>query len=340
MRKKEAISQSAFRLTIYNHKGGVGKTTLTVNIGAALAKNGKKVLLVDTDPQCNLTAYFFDDETVNGLLDRSGGSRGRTIWTAIKPVADGSGDIRLVTPYETAVDNLFIVPGDIRLSEFEQALADSWTDCFKRRLGGFRATSSISHFVESLVKKYNFDFVIYDSGPNIGPLNRVLLLDCDFFIVPVACDLFSVRALSTLGQTLKGWILDWKTINSLAPDGTYLLRGEPVFLGYIPQRFKVYGQKMAHAHSYYLRKLETKLFSDLIDVLRGINRNLAPGTVSEAKLGQVKDFGILVQAAQWQGVPLSEVTQANKNQKADALLSFSQIASNVIKRIQILNKAK
>ena len=60
---------------------------------------------------------------------------------------------------------------------------------------------------------------------NIGPLNRVLLLDSDFFIVPVACDLFSVRALSTLGQSLKRWTIDWETIAGLAPDEADLLKG-------------------------------------------------------------------------------------------------------------------
>src|SRR6185295_16775895 len=228
----------AIRLCLYNHKGGVGKTTLTVNIGAALAEKGHRVLLVDSDPQCNLTAYFFDDESVNDLLDRSGTKSGRTLWTAVAPIADELGDFQPIKPFETAVDRLLIIPGDIRLSEFEQDLSDSWTDCFKRKLGGLRATSALSRLLGHIESEVRPDFVLYDTGPNIGPLNRVILLDCDYFIVPVACDLFSVRALATLGQTLKRWILDWGTISSLAPDQTYLLRGNPKYLGYIPQRFK------------------------------------------------------------------------------------------------------
>ncbi|MYB36323.1 MAG: ParA family protein [Gammaproteobacteria bacterium] len=50
------------RITIFNHKGGVGKTTLTVNIASAIAAQGKSVLLVDSDPQCNLTSYLLADE--------------------------------------------------------------------------------------------------------------------------------------------------------------------------------------------------------------------------------------------------------------------------------------
>ena len=65
------MTRSPLRLTIYNHKGGVGKTTLTVNIAAALAERNKRVLLIDSDPQCNLTSYLLADDVVNDLLDNS-----------------------------------------------------------------------------------------------------------------------------------------------------------------------------------------------------------------------------------------------------------------------------
>lgn len=333
------MAQKAQRFAIYNHKGGVGKTTISVNIGAALAKHGKRVLLVDTDPQCNLTAYFFPDPFVNKLLDRSDKDDGRTIWTALKPVADGIDDIRLVRPYETVVNDLLMVAGDIQLSVFEQHLTDSWTDCLKRKLGGFRSVTAISRLIKKLVIRHEIDFVIYDAGPNIGPLNKVLLLDCDFFIAPVACDLFSVRALSTLGQTLKGWVQDWQTIVSLAPDDSYLLPGVPAFMGYIPQRFKVYGQAMAETPSYYFRKLQKHIFDDLIGVLREVNPKLAPFSASEAKLGEVKEFGILVQEAQKQGVPLSEVKGQPANRKAEALDCFNEIASNIIEKARSIRNS-
>jgi cellulose biosynthesis protein BcsQ len=54
----------AKRIALFNHKGGVGKTTLTVNIAAALGSMGKRVLLVDADPQCNLTSYLVAEDVV------------------------------------------------------------------------------------------------------------------------------------------------------------------------------------------------------------------------------------------------------------------------------------
>ncbi|MCD4726459.1 MAG: AAA family ATPase, partial [Pirellulales bacterium] len=283
------------RLTIYNHKGGVGKTTLGVNIASALTIIGKSVLLVDSDPQCNLTSYLLSDDVVDDMLDKSDRPDGRTIWTALKPVFDGIGNATTIDPIE--IERLNLLPGDIRLSEFEERLGEAWTDSFRRRLGGLRTTCSISDLVSRVNDHRNYDFVFYDTGPNIGPLNRVLLLDSDYFIVPVACDLFSVRALSTLGQSLKQWIIDWNTITSLAPDGASLLRGKPKFCGYIPQGFKEYGQTMAKEPSKYLRQIKKTIYENISTVLRAVDPELAPESSIDPVVGQVKDFTSLVQVA-------------------------------------------
>jgi cellulose biosynthesis protein BcsQ len=116
------------RLAIFNHKGGVGKTTLTVNVAEALASLGKRVLVVDSDPQCNLTSYLIEATVVDDMLDRSETDAGETLWSALKPVADGTGDIRLIKP--KTIGSLFLLPGDILLSRFEQDLHQSWGDCF------------------------------------------------------------------------------------------------------------------------------------------------------------------------------------------------------------------
>lgn len=326
------MTRKPLRLTIFNHKGGVGKTTLTVNIAAALAEQGKHILLVDSDPQCNLTSYLFADKDVNKLLDNSEGPKGRTIWSAVKAVADELGDVRHLRPMPTIIANVQLIPGDIRMSEFEESLGDSWTSCFKRKLGGFRATMAISSLVEHIASSGSYDFVFYDTGPNIGALNRVLLLDSDCFIVPVACDLFSTRALSTLGQTLKRWIIDWRTIQALAPDGVYLLPGTPRFMGYIPQRFKTYGQAMARVPAGFLREVERRIYSDLISVLRKVDPSLARGGVSEGRLGQVQDFASTVQMAQDQGVPISQVRGGNRQHKDEALSAFRTIAKAIVTR--------
>src|ERR1035438_4655885 len=81
-------------LALFNHKGGVGKTTLTINIADAMADLGLKVLVVDADPQCNLTSFYLSEKELDDLLGDSDDVNGGTIWSAIKPVVEGKGPIK------------------------------------------------------------------------------------------------------------------------------------------------------------------------------------------------------------------------------------------------------
>jgi AAA domain len=126
----------AKRLAIFNHKGGVCKTTLTVNVAEALADLGKRVLLVDSDPQCNLTSYLINADVVDDMLDASETNAGATLWSALKPIANGTAEVRLIKPKH--IRDLDLLAGDILLSKFEQDLHQSWGDCFHRKVRGYR----------------------------------------------------------------------------------------------------------------------------------------------------------------------------------------------------------
>jgi cellulose biosynthesis protein BcsQ len=323
----------AKRIAIFNHKGGVGKTTLTVNVAAAVASLGKKVLLVDSDPQCNLTSYLVEESVVDDLLDKSDGPAGRTVWSSVKPLVEASGDLREIEPFQLSKPNLFLLPGDIRLSEFEVELNQFWADCFQRRPRGFRGTMALSSLVNQVCNTVGVDVVFFDSGPNIGALNRVILLDCDYFIVPAACDVFSVRALKTLGYTLANWIQDWKVISDLAPDGIYLMSGKPDLLGYIPQRFKVYRGTTTTAQSTYISKIERHIGSDVVGPLRAVDPKLAAGPVAQLRLGMIKDFGVLVTPSQEEGVPIADAHAGNPIQREEARQAFLTIARKIVSRL-------
>lgn len=320
------------RLAVFNHKGGVGKTTLTINIAASLAALGYKVLLVDADPQCNLTSYLIDDSVVDDLLDKSDTPSGATLWSALKPIVEATGDPREIKLKEPGTTNLFLAPGDLRMSDFEGELTQMWAECFQRKLKGFRGTTALSTIVDTLVINHKIDFVFYDSGPNIGPLTRVVLLDCDYFIVPAACDLFSVRALKTLGTTLASWIRDWQTITRLAPDKIELLPGLPRFLGYIPQRFRIYRGQITSGQADYLAQIEKHIYSDIVAVLRDVDASLVRGSISQLRLGQIKDYASLVPASQREGVAFKDVKNADKKQARDADRAFKAIAEKIVAR--------
>jgi cellulose biosynthesis protein BcsQ len=325
-------SAEAARLAIYNHKGGVGKTTLTVNVAAALAKGGKRVLLVDSDPQCNLTAYLVEESVVNDLLDRSDAAAGATLWSGVKPVVDALGEPKPIPAIELA-ERLFLLPGDVRLAEFEQELTPLWGECFQRKARGFRGTTALSWIVSEAVKKHKIDFVFYDSGPNIGALNRVILLDCDFFAIPAACDLFSLRAITTLGHTLGNWIRDWDTIADLAPESLSLLQGQPKLIGFIPQRFRPYRQMPSSQPAAFLPHLEKRIQSDVVAVLRRIDPQLVPSSAFPLRIADVKDFASVATASQLEGVPIFDVQKATEAQRQEAKQIFETLAVAIVKRI-------
>lgn len=327
--KQIASRAAAKRISIFNHKGGVGKTTLTFNIAATLADLGHKVLLVDADPQCNLSAYLIEATVLDDLLDNSDDpEKGATLWSAVKPVVDGEGGVKIVEPIEIR-DNLFLVPGDIRLSDFENKLATYWIECLQRETHGFKGTTAVSVLVNSICLENKIDYVFFDTGPNIGALNRAILLDCDYFIVPVAYDLFSVRALRTLGRSLYDWIIDWQTILSRKTQDVPTLPGKPRFLGYIPQNYSVYRGGVASHQARYIGLLEKGITSDVVGVLRELN--VVPVRKVQ-KLGDVKDFGQLVPASQREGNPLSETSAGTPTQRHEAENAFKLIAQKIVQR--------
>jgi cellulose biosynthesis protein BcsQ len=327
-----AARAKAPRLSIFNHKGGVGKTTLTVNLSCALAELGFRVLLVDSDPQCNLTSYLVEEAVVNDFLDHSDSTDGCTLWSALKPVVEATGEPNLISPIELP-NGIALLAGDIRLAEYEAELSTYWADCFQKRLRGFRGTTALSALVNSVANSNNANIVLYDTGPNIGPLNRTILLDCDYFIIPAACDLFSLRAIKTLGHTLTGWISLWRTLQDLAPDTLYLLPGAPKLIGYVPQRFRVYASKPSFAYAELLPRIEKSVKEDVIAVLERLDADLVASAKAPLSLTEIKDFGALANAAQQQGVALWNTTAGTPDQRTEARECFMEFGKTVLKRI-------
>lgn len=325
---------NAKRLAVFNHKGGIGKTTITVNLASALGTLGLRVLLVDTDPQCNLTSYFVEEKFFDSLLDASDTDHGNTLWTALRPVVDGSGDPRDIRPIELP-RNLFLLAGDIRLAEFEAELSPLWGECFQRRPRGLRGTTSLSALVSRTAAATKADIVMFDTGPNIGPLNRILLLDCDNVAVPAACDYFSVRAIKTLGHTLVGWVRDWKMIAQLSPDDQYLLPGSPRPIGYIPQRFKIYRGVFSAAYADMIPIMERAFDENLLKVLGNVDNDLLASARSPFMLGEVKEFGSIANEAQRQGLPMWRVDAGTPEQRHQAETAFLALATTVADRIGV-----
>jgi hypothetical protein len=237
--------------------------------------------------------------------------------------------VKNIKPYNLG-NGLYLIHGDLRLSNFEQELTTAWVDCFQRKTRGLNTTGALLSIVDRVAQGLDIDYVFFDVGPNIGPLNRAIILGCDYFIVPAACDLFSLRALSTLGRSIAGWVTDWKVIYSITSSSAILLKGRPVFLGYIPQRFRVYRGQVSAGHASLMSRIGRNIGSDIVNVLKAADPSLAAST-SDYKLGEVKDFGQLAVQSQVEGVPLESCTKATTVQQLKAAAIFEVIAKKIIK---------
>ena len=301
-------------LTLFNHKGGVGKTTLTVNLADAFVDLGKTVLLMDTDPQCNLSSFYLPEDQLDGLLEDSEreeseedeGATGQTLWSAIRPVVRGRGAVKEVDTVELR-DRLHLVVGDVFLSEYEEELPSAWTESFARKPRGYDVMCALSAITRVLAQRVGADLVMYDVGPNLGPLNRTVLLDCDAFVTPVHTDLYSLRALTTVGRTVARWVRDWQTVRQLASERekNRLLRGKPQYLGYVCSAFKVYGGKKAKPHQYWERKLPSRVKLRVVDELEKVDASLT--RPAPHKVGDVRHFHSLAPLSQETGVPVGKL---------------------------------
>jgi chromosome partitioning protein len=155
-------------VALANQKGGVGKTTTAVNLGAALAELGHRILLVDLDPQANATSSF-------GLQ----GADGTSLYD---PLLGGASITEKILP--TRRDGLFIVPADIDLAGAEVEIA--------------RMPNHLTRLAETLRPLQDdrtFDFVLLDCPPSLGILMSNALAAADELLTPIQCEYFALEGL-------------------------------------------------------------------------------------------------------------------------------------------------
>lgn len=162
-------------IAIGNQKGGVGKTTTTVNLGAALAFQGKKVLIIDMDSQGNATS---------GLgIERADVKQ--SVYEVLVDQIEAAGAI-----LPTSRENLWILPSTLQLAgaEIELATADHRESRLKRAIEPIKA---------------DYDYILVDCPPSLGQLSLNAFTASDTILIPVQCEYYALEGLSQLLNTIR-----------------------------------------------------------------------------------------------------------------------------------------
>jgi chromosome partitioning protein len=162
-------------IAIANQKGGVGKTTTAINLSAACALEGKRVLLLDLDPQSNSSLSFVHPEDINGSV--------LELMT------------ELDTPWEnficrTKVDGLDIVPARISLAKLETKL-----------VGDFDAIFRLRDRIEQI--RANYDFIFFDTPPTLGIITVNALVAASHVLIPIQSSYFALEGTDDLLETIE-----------------------------------------------------------------------------------------------------------------------------------------
>jgi cellulose biosynthesis protein BcsQ len=277
-------------ISLFNNKGGVGKTTFLYHVAHVLADNGTRVLMVDCDSQCNLTAYTLTDKAIEKAWEDNGNS----IYRSIEPVARGIGDIRNRAPSQINA-NLFLFPGDLLLSDFEDLLGDTWNSAKGGSEPALRTQSAIYRAILQAGEKAAADVILVDLGPNLGSLNRAVLGGSDYVIVPVAPDLFSIRGTENLGSKLAKWRKEWDQCNASWSGDFLIPKGSPSFLGYVMQQHNIRDNAsgMTKGWQIFGNRLESAIQKQIVDRLRPLGQAPA-GKPAKFNLGSIPNLHSLI----------------------------------------------
>ena len=222
-------------IAVANQKGGVGKTTTVVNLGAALARKGKSVLCIDFDPQANLTNYVAGCQSWENTI--------ASVMRAA--VLFQPADIR-ETIYHSERFGFDFIPSDLRLSEADIYLATAMS-----------RETVLRRVLEPVRQAY--DYILIDCNPSLGLLLTNVLVASNQVIIPVQTQYFATQGLSSLEGVIGNVRM---TLNPDLSTVNILLTLHPSMLRNLPHRYEL-SQLSVHCkqRSFHLRHDQCKVFS-------------------------------------------------------------------------------
>ena len=341
------------KIALFNHKGGVSKTTTTFNLGWMLASKGKKVILVDTDPQCNLTGMILGGETEDDE------ARMEAVYQTTSNIRSGLAPAFESQPraIEAATcipvdgcNSLFLLPGHVGLAEYEVTLGIA-----QELTGSIQALRNIPGAINDLLEKtaikYNADYILIDMSPSLGAINQNILMISNFFLIPTAADFFSVMAIDSLSKIIPKWFAWAKAASSLQilKQAAYPFPEVDLhFLGIIVQNYRIIRGKETVAFQSWIQKVEQSVESKLVPKLTQANMMLPMQVytgqdinTTSFTLTKISNFNSLIALSQKHQTPVYALTREQLNQSGNVLVNnqkkqeefrqtFSDLADKII----------
>ena len=271
--------------------------------------------IVDGDSQCNLTGMFLGEQFDDYYVDEA--TRFMNIKDAVKMAFTGRPQPieAIECPAHCKNPNLYIIPGHMDLSEFESSLSlainsNNAIVTLQNLPGAFY------ELIKKCCEKYDIEYVFIDMNPGLSAINQTFFAYADTIIVPANPDPFSTMALKTLKQTLpkwKKWAIQGRELFS---ESSYPLpECDMKFIGEIIQRFNLRNHKAAKPYTGKISEIknyiETEFISELskYDMVYNIDGLIQRGILTDHCLGEIPEFGALIQKANEAMVPVFELSK-------------------------------
>ncbi|MGK9050983.1 AAA family ATPase [Neorhizobium petrolearium] len=294
-------------ISIFNNKGGVGKTTLTWNIADMLAEKGKRVLLVDFDPQCNLSIAMLGGDEFKKLVSNMASPQ--TVRSFLQGYLQNTGPGPVVIhqgPFTNP--NVKILAGDFWLNVYSDALSVGNDLLTGNGIAKFTALRTLEAKLKD--QGHEFDYILIDLPPSFGGLVRSSLYSSDYLLVPCTSDTFSEYCIGLISQMLPQFVSDWENgINRFKQNNygskEYDELGKPVYAGWIFNGYDTRSDKMLRAdqaHYENIKDANEKLAADLknsIKTYMPVKDFGQPGF----NIGKVEDMNVIIQNSLWQSIP-------------------------------------
>lgn len=307
---------------------------------------GKKILLVDADPQCNLTGLILRDEFESFYLDDT--TKHRNIKDGVRMAFEGKPKpIEPIECYrEERQPNLLLLPGHADLSEFDAAL--SFAQNSNNAISALQSLpGAFNHLINITAEHYEIDIVLIDLNPGLSAINQNLFISSDAFIVPTNPDPFSLMALNTLGNVLPRWVEWVDRMRPLFDDSAYpLSTSRPRLLGTLVQRFNIRRGVAARPYRDNIGEIREMVRNYLLPRFRKFDMVFEEEIYRDANLtedlclAEIPDFQGLLPKANNAGAPVFAITDAEIGESGPVLdglkrkrQEFYQIFESVAKQI-------